>query len=107
MSSIHFINKYRQRPNESIAYTFDTTALGGSPTGVTQDCKAIGSTSSTDASAKITGSVSVSGDNITTGLLGSLTDGTPYHLIITFTIGGNTLQYYWIVECTDDRPPDA
>ena len=104
---IHLIATENQRPNESIVRRFDTTALGGSPTSPIHDCRAVTANASTDASSKLTGSPSVSGDYVVSGALSGLVDGQTYHQIIKFTIAGNVLEYYWQIICTDQRAADS
>lgn len=104
---MHLITTEVQRPNESIIRQLDTTNLGGSPTTPAHDCKLIASSSSTDASDKLSGTASVDGNNVVSGALSSLVDGSTYHQIIRFTIDGNILEYYWKIICDDERPDDA
>ena len=91
-----------QRSGDKIAYTIDMSNIGTptSPSGVI--------TTKTDfntnlASTLHTGSFSVSGDVITTPLIGFLTDATYYREVVTCTVSGNTWTGYFEIHCDDDE----
>ncbi|MCL4867751.1 MAG: hypothetical protein KJ063_02185 [Anaerolineae bacterium] len=105
--SSNLITSEEQRPNEMIARVVDVTPVGSSPSnpvltvwkidtrrGVSEDVTAV----------VATGDCSVTDNLITTARVGNLTDGALYHKVLRFLLGGNTLEYYWEIRCTDRRP---
>ena len=86
-----------QGSTESIAYTFDWSDIG-TPTSPTCALKSIDE--QTDYTAtNLSGSASVSGDNVTSPLVQSLSAGSQYKLICTVTISGNTFTSYQVIIC--------
>lgn len=96
-----------QRPNEIIARSVDVSAVGSTPSSPTllvyQINKKAGTSEDVTADV-VTGTTTVSGDIITTGKVGSLTDGALYHKVLKFVLSGNTLEYFWELTCSDRRP---
>jgi hypothetical protein len=93
-----------QRPNESVAYTVDVSEVGSSPSVDSVTAYENDGGDWTDKTATVlNGSASVSGDVITTPLVESLTDGLRYHIIIKYTIGGETYEDFFEIHCTDSR----
>ena len=104
MTVKHLIARENQRPNELIARTLDVSAVGSGPTSPTLKVYEITSTAAVDVtSAVASGTPSVSGNIITTQKVGTLTDGKMYQVELKFTLSGNVLEYYWILDCTDER----
>lgn len=104
MAVKHLISRETQRPNESIARELDVTAVGSSPTSPTLAVYEVTATTSTDVTSTVaTGSPTVASNTITTQEVGPLTDGKTYHVVLKFTLSGNVLEYYWILDCTDNR----
>lgn len=80
-----------QGEDEQIAYVLDTTPWGGSPSSPSVVLK----DGDTDVSSvNLSGSPSVSDDDITTPAVISLTAGRRYRLEIKFTISGNVFEAY-------------
>ena len=105
MSNIHKLGEINQRPNESISYTVDVSNVGSSPTvnSVTAYERQNDNTWSDVSATVLSGSNTVSADVITTKLIGSLTDGRTYHIVVNYTISGETYDDYLVINCTDHR----
>lgn len=87
-----------QGVEERISYVIPTTPWGSSPTGVV--VKGYDTTDMSDASSTIFfGSASVSGDNITTPAVVSLTEGRTYRIEVKFVSGGDTFEFYFMIKC--------
>jgi hypothetical protein len=79
-----------QGVDEQIAYVLDTTPWGGTPTSPSVVAK---DSNGTDQSGTVlSGSATVSGDDITSPSVQSLTDGEHYRIEWKFTISGNVLE---------------
>lgn len=78
--------------DEEIAYWFNSTAWGSSPTSVS--AKIYDSSGTDKSSTCLSGAVSVVGDKITTPLVKSLTVGETYRLEVKFTCSGNVLEAF-------------
>ncbi len=104
MAVEHLITRETQRPNEIIARTLDVSPVGSSPTSPTLTVYEVTSTAATDVTSGVaSGAPTVAADVITTQHVGTLTDGKMYQVVIKFVLSGNTLEYYWILDCTDKR----
>jgi hypothetical protein len=80
----------KQGMDEQIVYTLTTTPWGSSPSNVTVVLK---DSDGTDVSGtKLSGSVSVNGDVITTPKVIGLAAGEKYRLEIKFTVSGNIVE---------------
>jgi len=78
---------------ESIARTFDWSNIG-TPTSPTVSLYNLTDGVALDSSDYLTGTASVSSDNIITPHVHSLVAGTQYKLICTVTVAANTLTSY-------------
>ena len=110
MSERHLIAEDTQRPDEQVVRTVDVSAWGNSPTGPSVAVWKVEKSSSEDVTddAVIEGDAEVEGNVIATPVIGNLVDGAKYHIEVTFALGDNpVLQVYWLVRCTDNRPPAA
>ena len=104
MANIHKLGSVEQRDDETIAYTFGVSAITSSPASPACSVLDITDVDSPAAGGTLTGSASVSGTNITTQLLGTLTEGKVYRLITTFTDGASqTWSRYIDVTCVGDN----
>jgi hypothetical protein len=83
---------FGQGKDESKAYALTTTPWGSSPTSVT--VKIYNSAGTDMSSTNLSGSVSVSGDVITTPLVTALTAGERYRLEFKFTCSSNIFEAY-------------
>ena len=81
-----------QLVGESVSYAVNTTKWGGTPTSPSVD---VFDEEDFGTSLKVAtmgaSNPTVSGDDINLPLFGSLTAGIIYRIIVTFTLGGNTL----------------
>jgi len=84
-----------QGENEEIAYILDTAPWGGTP--ANEVVKIYDSSGTDKSSTCLSGSPSVSGDEITTPIVKALSKGESYHLAIQWTYSGNTLEAYCII----------
>jgi hypothetical protein len=97
---VAFRRKFKESPmpqgvDEQVAYVLDTTPWGGSPTNVSVVVKQYGR----DVTADVTsGTASVSGDDITTPLVKSLSADKVYRLEIKFTSSGNIFEPWGKIE---------
>lgn len=78
-----------QGKDEEVYYTLDTSEWGGSPSFVSVVVKLNGEDVSGDV---LTGTASVSGDEITTPKISGLIKGSHYRLEIKFTTGVNVVE---------------
>ena len=104
MANIHLLGKHEQRDDETLAYTFDVSAVTPSP--ASPSCSVLDITDKDNpvAGGTLSGTATVSGTNVTTQLLGSLTEGKTYRLITTFTDGGSqTWSRYYDITCVGDN----
>ena len=83
-----------QGVGESLPYSITTTPWGASPTSVSYHVyEYVGGTPTSDVTSSVSsGSASVNGDIITLPNIHSLTAGTLYRVVVTFTSGGATYQ---------------
>lgn len=88
-----------QGEDERIAWTLTTTPWGGSPSSPTCVLKLIDpSGDMTNVTAtNVTGSPSISTDNITSGIVHSLVANSKYRLEFKWVSGSNTLESYLII----------
>jgi hypothetical protein len=87
-----------QGVNEQIVYKLIVTPWASSPTGVTATLTDITGGSAVDVSAaKLVGSPSVSGDEISLPAVRQLQPGSVYRLSVRFSAGGQTLEAYGIL----------
>ena len=84
-----------QGENEKIAYVLDTGHWGGTPTSPVVKIYDSGGTD--QSSTCLSGSPSVSTDDITTPLVQALSPGESYHLSIQWQLSGNTMEAYCII----------
>lgn len=95
--STNRIRRIREAPlyqgeDETIAYVLTTTPWGSTPTSVSVVLK---NSAGTDVSStNLSGAASVSGDNITTPAVISLTAGAQYRLEIKWTSSGNVFEAF-------------
>lgn len=86
-----------QGNDESIAYVFDWSNVG---TPTSPECTLTDILGQTDlSSTNLSGSASVSGDNVTSPLVTALSAGVQYRLTCTVTISGNTFSSYQVIIC--------
>ncbi len=83
---------------EEKAYTFDFTEPGGSPSGAT--CVLLDSRDNDVSSTCLSGSVSTSGNYVTTKVVKSLKKGEVYRLFVKATVSGQVLDPYLVIHCT-------
>lgn len=88
---------FYQGEDERIAYFLTTTPWGSSPTNVSVACYDITNGGRVDASSKLNGAASVSGDIITCPILENLIPNKKYRLEIKFICGGNTFEVFAII----------
>lgn len=85
--------------DEEIAYSLTTTPWGSSPTNVTVIVK---DGDGNDVTATVTsGSASVAENVITLPTILNLTAGVEYQLEIQFTVGGNVMEAWCIIEAQE------
>jgi len=84
-----------QGENEKIAYVLDTGPWGGTPTSPVVKIYDSGGTDVSGTS--LSGSPSVSDDDITTPLVQALSPSESYHLAVRWTYSGNTMEAYCII----------
>lgn len=91
--------KIIQGVNEKIARHFIVTDWGSSPSGVVVTAWNISGAARVNVSSTVLiGAVTVTGDEITTPLIGNLTAGVVYRIDIRFTLAnGNTYEPYCII----------
>lgn len=82
--------------DERIAYTLTTTPWGSSPSSVSCALKTLPGLVDVSA-AKLSGSASATGDVITSPIVFGLASGQQYRLEWKFTISGNVLEAYMII----------
>jgi len=88
-----------QGTDESIAYWFNSTPWGSTPTGVAVACYDITTGARTDVTGtNLTGTASVVGDKITLPALHSLTADHTYRVEAKFTVDGNVLETFVVVK---------
>jgi hypothetical protein len=88
---------WEQGIDEDVAYKLDTTPWGGTPTNEATVVKQNGRDVSDDV---LTGTTSVSDDDITTPKVGSLSLGRQYRIEIKFDVSGNTFEAWGEFEAT-------
>lgn len=89
-----------QGVDESIAYTLDTTAAGGTPSSVSVAVKLWPAGTDVKSTVMPSGSPSVNGNVITLPALGSLTAENTYRVEVKYTTGGNVLEDYILIRAT-------
>ena len=83
---------------ESIFYSVDTAPWGGTPSSPSHDVFDEEDLTTSLKTTLMSGTPTVSSDDILLPALHSLTAGIIYRVFITFTSAGNTLQGYFRVE---------
>ena len=87
-------------PNEEIAYVLDVTARNPNSAAVASTSVTLYDKSGNDLTAtKTSGSVSVSGNNITMPSVLTLVAGSNYDLQAIYTIGSNKFETVVRIEC--------
>jgi hypothetical protein len=86
---------------ENVAYTVDTSNVGGSPTGGTVIAYDLSDARTNVTSTVIPGTVSVSSDTITTPEVTALTAGHLYEIHVQFTTGTQDLDHYFEIQALD------
>ncbi len=101
-NNVHYMGHHSQRTEESIAYPADFANLG---TPTSPVCTIYDHDDFTDdlTSIHLTGSAGVSGDVITSPLVGALVDGQTYRLFFYASVNGNTPYRYIDITCDDDE----
>ena len=96
------VREFRESPweqgaDEARDYTLDTAPWGGSPS---SPVVTVYDADGEDVSEYVlTGSASVSGDTITTPVVGGLAAGREYRLEIMFTVEGRVEEAYGYIVC--------
>lgn len=90
-----------QGEDESIAYTVDVSAIGSSPSSVSVVVKDVTNGTVVTATVMPTNVPSVDGDVITLSPLKSLTAGVLYRVEVKYTLSGNVLENYFIVQAQE------
>lgn len=104
MANIHKLGDLEQRDDETVAYTFDVSAVTSTPAAPSCSILDITDRDNPVAGGTLSGTATVSETNVTTQLLGSLTEGKVYRLITTFTDGGSqTFSRYYDITCVGDN----
>ena len=85
-----------QGVDERVSYPLTTTPWGSSPSSVSCALKTLPGLVDVSA-AKLSGSASATGDVITSPIVFGLTAGQQYRLEWKFTISGNVLESYMII----------
>jgi len=101
MSDVREINEsgLKQGVDEEIVYQLTTTPWGSSPGSVVVQVFDVTAGAYTDVSETVlSGDPSVSGDEISLPVLGSLTVGHVYRLEVRFTCGSNVFEAWMRVE---------
>lgn len=90
-----------QGEDERIPYTLDTTEWGGSPSSPTCVLKLVDPSGDMTVvtSTNVTGSPSISTNEITSGIVHSLTANSKYRLEFKWVTGSKTLESYLIIFC--------
>lgn len=90
----------KQGQDETIAYTVTTTPWGSDPDTVSDALYDVTDDDSwTDVSStKLSGSVSTTGDVITSRAVTSLIAGHKYRLEVKFTVDGNVFECYALID---------
>lgn len=89
----------RQGTDEQVVYSLDTEPWGGAPSSVAVTVYDVTTGEAENVSDDVlSGSDSVSGDEITLPAIGALTAGHLYRAEVQFTAGGNVLEAYFVVE---------
>ena len=85
-----------QGEDEEIVYCLTTTPWGSTPTNVSVVVKDV---DGTDVTSSVTSGISaVSGDVISTPTIQDLTANTEYRLEIRFTVSGNVMEAWAIID---------
>ena len=87
-----------QRVAESVLYSVDTTAWGGTPTSPVHDVFDEEDLTTSLKSSLMSGSPTVAGDNINLPALSGLTLGIIYTVTVLFVSAGSTLEGYFQVK---------
>lgn len=90
---------------EELAYTIDTTNYGGSPTGPTVTAYDLTDQYREVTTEILSGSASLSGDDITTPIVKSLTAGHIYRIEVKFTSHGQIYEVWFEVEAEKTSRP--
>jgi hypothetical protein len=90
-----------QGEDERIPYTLVTTPWGGSPTSPVCTLKLVSPDNSMSniTATNLSGSPSVAGDNITSGVVFGLTADSKYRLEFKWTNGSKVLEAFMIIYC--------
>ena len=85
---------------EQIAYVLDTTSAGGSPgTAPNVRLYKISDASALTGTTYLSGSTSVSTNNITTPLVKGLSGGQTYRLEVDWAYGSNRIGVFCLIKC--------
>jgi hypothetical protein len=101
MTDVREINEsgLKQGADEEITYQLTTTPWGSSPGSVVVQVFDVTAGGYTDVSSTVlSGAASLSGDEITLPVLGSLTVGHVYRLEVRFTCGSNVFETWMRIE---------
>ena len=83
---------------EQKSYTFDFTKPGGSPTSAS--CVLLDSKDNDVSSTCLSGSVSTSGNYVTSKTVKLLKKGETYRLFMLATVSGQVLDPYLVIHCS-------
>ena len=90
--------KQYQGEDESIAYTIDVSAIGSAPSSVSAVVKDVTNGTVVTATVMPTNVPTVSGNVITLSPLKQLTPSVLYRVEVKYTISGNILENYFLVQ---------
>ena len=89
-----------QGADEIITYQLTTTPWGSTPSSISVKAYKITGGGNTDVTSTVlSGSAAAVGDVITLPILQALTKGEEYQIEIKFSVAGNTLECYMVVDC--------
>lgn len=87
-----------QGEDESIAYTLDVTAVGSSPTSISVEVKDVDADEDVTDEVMPVGGPAATGNVITLPPLTALTAGRLYRVEVKYTVAGNVLENYVLIQ---------